>query len=89
MDFLIGRISYTFSLVGPCVSTHTACSSSLVAMHLGKRAIQDQECKNSVAAGVFTIMFSDTMNAIGQLNALSPDGRCKTFSSVANGYGRG
>lgn len=89
MDFLIGRISYSFSLVGPCVSTHTACSSSLVAMHLGRRALQDRDCQSSVVAGVFTITFSDTMNAIGQLNALSPDGRCKAFSSVANGYGRG
>eukprot|EP00889_Picochlorum_renovo_P005166 jgi/Picre1/32196/NNA_007542.t1 len=89
MDFLIGRISYSFSLLDLVVSTHTACSSSLVAMHLGRRALQDQDCQSSVVAGVFTITFSDTMNAIGQLNALSPDGRCKAFSSVANGYGRG
>jgi acyl transferase domain-containing protein len=33
--FLVGRVSYTFGLRGPCVSTDTACSSSLVAAHMG------------------------------------------------------
>ena len=32
--FMVGRVSYTFGLRGPCVSTDTACSSSLVATHL-------------------------------------------------------
>ena len=32
--FMVGRMSYTFGLRGPCVSTDTACSSSLVATHL-------------------------------------------------------
>ncbi len=33
-SFMVGRLSYTFGLTGPCVSTDTACSSSLVATHL-------------------------------------------------------
>jgi len=35
LPFLVGRVSYSFGLRGPCVSTDTACSSSLVAAHLG------------------------------------------------------
>lgn len=33
-SFMVGRLSYTFGLTGPCVSTDTACSSSLIATHL-------------------------------------------------------
>ena len=33
LSFMVGRLSYTFGLTGPCMSTDTACSSSLVATH--------------------------------------------------------
>ena len=89
MDFMIGRISYTFDLKGPCVGTHTACSSSLVATHLARSSLRQGECSASMASGVFLIMLPDTMSGIAQLNAFSDDGRCKTFDSTADGYGRG
>ena len=34
---MVGRLSYTFGLTGPCMSTDTACSSSLVATHLAHK----------------------------------------------------
>ena len=34
LSFMVGRVSFTFGMTGPCVSTNTACSSSLVATHL-------------------------------------------------------
>ena len=37
ISYLVGRLSYTFGLTGPCVSTDTACSSSLVATHLAHK----------------------------------------------------
>lgn len=89
MDFLIGRVSYTFGFTGPCVSTHTACSSSLVAMHLARSSLKGGETATSLVSGVFTIILSDTMAGIANLNALSPVGRCKTFDVSADGYGRG
>ena len=67
MDFLIGRVSYSYGLTGPCVSTHTACSSSLVSTHLAASGIQNRECKAALSGGIFLILLPGTMAGICQL----------------------
>lgn len=67
MDFLIGRVSYTFGLTGPCVSTHTACSSSLVSTHLAVHGLAARDCCSALSAGVFLVLLSGTMAGICQL----------------------
>lgn len=67
MDFLIGRVSYTFGLTGPCISTHTACSSSLVSTHLAAQGLKQGECKAATSAGIFLILLRGTMAGICQL----------------------
>ena len=37
LSFMVGRLSYTYGLSGPCISTDTACSSSLVSSHLAHK----------------------------------------------------
>ena len=73
MDFLIGRVSYTFGLTGPCVSTHTACSSSLVSTHLAVHGLAAQDCHAAVTAGVFLILLDGTMAGICQLQVRMHD----------------
>lgn len=69
MDFLVGRLSYTYGLTGPCVSTHTACSSSLVATHLAATGLRSGECSAAAAAGIFLVLLQGTMAGICQLQA--------------------
>lgn len=65
--YMVGRISYAFGLVGPCVSTDTACSSSLVAAHLAHRALQNKEAKVAIAGGSNIMLLYGTTAGICQL----------------------
>lgn len=89
LSILAGRLSYTLGLQGPCVTLDTACSSSLVAIHLAGRSLRSRECDLAIAGGVNLILSPDSMTALSRTQALSPDGRCRTFDALANGYVRG
>ena len=90
LAFMSGRVSYTFGFTGPCVPTNTACSSSLVAVHLASRSMLQRDCAVASASGVNALLVPSAASAaMTQVNALSPDGRCKAFGAEADGYGRG
>ncbi|WP_434391510.1 SDR family NAD(P)-dependent oxidoreductase [Melittangium boletus] len=84
-----GRLAYTLGLQGPCMALDTACSSSLVALHQACMSLRAGESDLALAGGVNLILSPESSYVLGQLKALSPDGRCKTFDARANGYVRG
>ena len=84
-----GRISYLFGLQGPCMALDTACSSSLVAIHQAVKSLQNRESNLALAGGVNLILHPFMHIGFSKLQAISPDGRCKTFDASANGYVRG
>lgn len=83
-----GRISYLMGLQGPCVTLDTACSSSLVAAHLAVQSLRDKECDIAIAGGVNIVLEPEITIYFSTLNALSPEGRCKSFDNDANGFVR-
>lgn len=89
LNAIAGRLAFTFGLRGPTLVTDTACSSSLVALHQACQSLRAGECVQAIAGGVNLILTPEPTIALSRARMLAPDGRCKTFSAAADGYGRG
>lgn len=84
----VARLSYWLGLQGPNLPVNTACSSSLVAVHLASRALRNGECFMAIAGGVNLLLAPESSVCLSRMRALSPTGRCHTFSADADGYVR-
>jgi len=83
-----GRIAYTFDFHGPCLQVDTACSSSLMAVHLACQSLRENESTMALAGGVNLMLAPETYLSRDAMGALSPTGKCHTFSNLADGYAR-
>jgi acyl transferase domain-containing protein/acyl carrier protein/short-subunit dehydrogenase involved in D-alanine esterification of teichoic acids len=85
-NFIAARVAHHLDLRGPAMVVDTACSSSLVAVHLAARSLLAGECEIAVAGGVDLLAGPQTYVSLSAAKALSPHGRCATFSADADGY---
>jgi len=83
-----GRLSFVLGLQGPCVSHDTACSSALVAHHAALRGIQLGECVGGLTASVNLMLLPAVSWSFAVAGMTSPNGKCHTFDSRADGYVR-
>ncbi|WP_416961769.1 acyltransferase domain-containing protein [Streptomyces sp. Agncl-13] len=84
-----GRLAYVLDTHGPNMAVDTACSSSLVAVHQACVSLRTGETDTAIAAGVNVLLSPVIGVAFDRAGALAPDGRCKPFSTAADGIGRG
>ncbi len=67
----------------------TACSSALAALSLAAALLRrDPAVSGALAGGSGTLLAPENSTNFSKAGMLSPDGRCKTFDSLANGYVR-
>lgn len=83
------RLSYHLDLKGPSVAVDTACSSSLVAVQQACAALRTGGCDQALAGGVNLVLTPALNIFYTQAGLSAPDGRCKPFSTHADGIGRG
>ena len=81
------RISFYLDLRGPSEPIETACASSLVAIRRGMMAL-NEGCEMAIVGGVNTLLSPARHIAYDKAGMLSEDGRCKTFSTDADGFVR-
>lgn len=89
LSLLVNRVSYLFDFTGPSLAVDTACSGALVALHQAVRSIQLGECATALVGGANLLLAPETLINTARLGVLSPDGRCKTFDTDADGYVKG
>lgn len=82
------RISYVFNLKGPSLAIDTACSSSLVALDCAVQDLMNNKCEMALAAGIQILLRPEIFIGFSMASMLSPTGRCRSFSSDADGFVR-
>lgn len=82
------RISYCFDFHGPSEPIETACASSLVAINKAISEINNGVCDIAIVGAVNVIVTPSGHIAFNKAGLLSKEGRCKPFSSNADGFVR-
>ncbi|PFH62335.1 hypothetical protein XA68_14062 [Ophiocordyceps unilateralis] len=90
-SMMANRVSWFLNLRGPSVTVDTACSSSMAALHLACETIRSgaNETRCALVGGTSLLLDPEDPCCMNALGFLSPDSRCFTFDSRANGYARG
>lgn len=86
---IANRVSHLLDLRGPSVALDAACAASLVAVHQACQMLRAGETSLALAGGVSALIGPGLIRVLDEAGATAPDGRCKTFDSAADGYGRG
>ncbi|WP_410511156.1 type I polyketide synthase [Paenibacillus sp. BR2-3] len=84
-NFIASYASHFFNFKGPSLTVDSACSSSLMSLHLACQSIRSGESEMAIAGGVDLILDERPYLVFSASKAMSPDGKCHTFDTDANG----
>lgn len=84
-NVMTGRICNRLDLMGPNYIIDAACSSSLIAVELAARELRDGHADIMLAGGVNTTTSPLVYSVFCSVDALSPSGNIRPFSTGANG----
>lgn len=82
------RLSHYFDWHGQSVTVDTACSSALTALHQACEHVRTGRSRMAVAGGVNALINPHIFAGFSGASMLSPTGRCRAFSSQADGFVR-
>ncbi|MEU5857123.1 SDR family NAD(P)-dependent oxidoreductase [Nocardiopsis dassonvillei] len=88
-SMIANRVSHALGLVGPSLTVDAGQSSSLVGVQLAVESLRRGDSDVALAGGVNLILVAESTESVARFGGLSPDARCHTFDSRANGYVRG
>ncbi|MDC0525689.1 polyketide synthase dehydratase domain-containing protein [bacterium] len=88
-SMLVGRLSYTLGMQGPCVAFDTACSAALSACQGAMDALKSRDSSVGLVFSVNVMCDSNSSQLFAAAQMLSPSGKSHAFDARANGYARG
>jgi acyl transferase domain-containing protein len=88
LSIISNRVSYVFDLKGPSLTLDTACSSSVVALAEAAMALESGRIELAIVGGVNVLASPAPFIGFSRAGMLSPTGRSRPFSALADGYVR-
>ncbi|KID87248.1 Beta-ketoacyl synthase [Metarhizium guizhouense ARSEF 977] len=85
---LSNMLSHQYDLKGLSMTIRTACSSSLSGLHIACQSLRSGDCSTAMVLGSSLIMDPSMTLDMSAQGVLAPDGRCKTFDALADGFAR-
>ncbi|MER7674324.1 type I polyketide synthase [Kitasatospora sp. NPDC096128] len=83
---IANRLSYLMDWHGPSTLVNTLCSSSLVALHTAVQHLRSGDVDTAVIGAVHAAISPEYFRSMGELMALSPRHRCRSFDDGADGF---
>nr|WP_145952235.1 type I polyketide synthase [Paludisphaera borealis] len=85
MNVAAGRVANRFNLGGVNYTVDAACASSLAAVYLAVRDLEARTSDVAIVGGVDAIQNPFAFLCFSKTQALSPNGRCRTFDAEGDG----